>query len=116
MTLADGWFQLELSDGATLEAPGIYEWSIEGVGTYIGKFRRKSRPIRHYHRNVKRLLDGLPYRLSNPDGFRHIHRELANAVTAGKVIVLTILENPDPAELNERERQLIRQRGTLNRS
>ncbi|HEY1604500.1 MAG TPA: hypothetical protein VGF77_02770 [Allosphingosinicella sp.] len=115
MTLHDDWFTLRLLDGATLDEPGLYQWHIEGVGSYVGKFKRKSRPLRHYHRNVRRLLAGLPYRANNPDGFRQIHRELADAVKAGKAIVLTIVENPDLAELNRRERELIREIGTLNR-
>lgn len=110
------WFTLEVVDGATLDAPGIYEWTIEGGGRYIGKFTRKSRPLRHYHRNVIRLITGHPYRLNKPDGFRLIHRELAKAATAGRDITLTILENPAPTNLVRRERELIKERGTLNRS
>jgi len=107
--------QIELNDvrvlvvlnGATLDAPGIYTWSIEGVGVYVGKFTRKSRPLREYNKNVRNLLTGRSYRKGNPDGFRRIHRALADALQNGNQIFLHITENCDPAELNERERKAI---------
>lgn len=110
-----GWFEIEVEPGATLDRPGIYEWRIEGVGSYIGKFGSKSRPLNHYRRNVARLLDGRPYRKSKPDAFRHIHHALAAAVTAGTPVTLKILENPSATDINRRELELIALRGALNR-
>jgi len=71
-------------------------------------------PLREYARNVTRLLNEEPYRPADPDGFRHIHRELAAAYLKGQPITLTIRENVNPSLLNARERQLIAERGALN--
>lgn len=112
--LPPGWYAYVVAEGACEDVPGIYEWRIEGIGTYIGKFKRIRRPTREYGCNVVRLLNERPYRKGSPLGFRRIHRELAQAVRVGWLITLTILENPPVADLNRREAQLIRERGTLN--
>ena len=112
--LPAAWFTCVIAAGVACTKPGIYQWTIEGVGTYIGKFGRIRRPTKEYGRNVARLLAGLPYRLGKPDQFRAIHHALADAVRAGRVITLTILENAEPDEINRRERDLIAERGTLN--
>jgi hypothetical protein len=78
--LSEGWFGVTIAEGADKARPGLYEWHIDGVGSYIGKYQRIRRPLKEYERNLARLLSGLPYRKSKPDGFRRIHRELAEAV------------------------------------
>jgi len=104
-----------IPDGVTLDLPGIYEWAITypdgSVRRYVGKYTRRSRPTREYRANVERLLDGRPYRKASPAGFRLVHRELAQAAEEGRAIVLTILENAAPEDLNRREQELIRERG-----
>lgn len=46
-----------------------------------------------------------PYRKGKPDGFREIHRELANTVKAKRPITLMLLENqPEKADRNRRKR------------
>ena len=94
--------------------PGLYEWQIEGVGSYIGKYKRISRPLKHYARNIKNLLRGKAYQKGKPSRFRRIHHELADAVRSGKAIRLIILENRSPADINQREQEQIAERGTLN--
>jgi hypothetical protein len=101
-------------NGVNLDFPGIYEWYIEGCGSYIGKYKRKHRPLKEYARNVQNILNGSYYRRSKPDGFRRIHRELARAHLEGRLIRLIILENVEPLRINERERELIAERGALN--
>ena len=96
------------------DRPGLYEWRIEGAGSYIGQYRWISRPRRSYGLNVARLLNDLPYRKSKPTGFRRIHRELASALMEGRRIELIFLENGDRPALSDRERDLIRERGSLN--
>jgi hypothetical protein len=55
------------------------------------------------------------YRKGNPNGFRRVHLALCSAVQDERKIVLRILENVEPARLQERETELIRQmRPTLN--
>ena len=100
--------------GVDIDRPGLYEWRIEGTGSYIGQYRWISRPRREYGLNVARLINGLPYRKGNLDGFRRIHRELAAALMEGRRIELVILENGERPALNDRERELIRERGNLN--
>ena len=87
VTLPQDWYIYVVNDGVNVDQPGLYEWAIEGVGTYIGKYKRIRRPTKEYARNVVRLLNNKPYRVGNPNGFRRIHRELnvhtANAVKSG---------------------------------
>ncbi|MCP9482717.1 hypothetical protein NNA36_12170 [Shimia sp. CNT1-13L.2] len=101
----------------SISEPGIYSWEIEGRGVYVGKYTRKSRPLSEYNKNVRNLLNGKPYRRSKPDGFREIHRALAEAVTLERTIILKLVENCPSELLNERERHWIAQiaRGDLNR-
>jgi hypothetical protein len=112
--LHDGWYSFETARGADCSRPGLYEWHIDGRGSYIGKYTHISRPTKEYGRNVRRLLNGQHYRKGKPDRFRRIHRELVDAVRGGRRIRLIILENPPDHEINRRERQLIEERGNLN--
>lgn len=87
---------VEIPEGVTLDKPGIYEWAITyadgSIRRYVGKYTRQNRPMREYHANVKRILDGRPYRKAAPTGFRGVHRELAEATREERAIVLTILK------------------------
>lgn len=112
--LPANWCNMSLVDGVSVEKPGIYEWSVEGAGFYIGKYKRITRPTKEYARNVSNFLNGKAYRPAKPAGYRRIHRELAKAHTDGRKISLTILENVDPANLSAREAELIRKKGNLN--
>ena len=115
ITLPSSWYHLVVRDGVDQGQPGIYEWHIEGVGSYIGKYGRIRRPTREYGRNVTRLLNRRPYRRANPTGFRRIHYELADAHTRRRKITLIILENvPLLIDRNRREQELISDRGALN--
>ncbi len=93
---------------AKCNLPGIYRFTIDGLGVYVGRFTNASRPLREYSRNVEKLLEGRPYRPKNHDGFRHVHRVLHQAVMEGRSITLEIVENVDPKMLNERERYWIK--------
>lgn len=114
MSLTAGWYKLVIPDGVDPDMPGIYEWEIAGVGRYIGKYTHRSRPFSEYERNVLKIINGLPYRPSKPDRFRSIHRALHLAHQSGRAIKLTIVENCTPENLTSRERELIKERGTLN--
>ena len=85
----------ETPQGVTLDKPGIYEWAITypdgSIRRYVGKYTRRSRPMREYHANVERILDQRPYRKASPEGFRRVHRELAAAASEGRTVVLTIM-------------------------
>lgn len=108
------WYTCEISAGVDINLPGIYEWRIEGVGSYIGRYTRSSRPFKEYERNVLKLMNGKPYRPAKPDKFRAIHRALFAAHLERRQITLIILENCSPSELNDREAVHIRDRGVLN--
>jgi hypothetical protein len=87
------------SEGVDLKSPLIYMWEIrdhrgEVIGRYVGKAKGGDRrPRRHYKRNVDKLLQGLPYRRGNPDGYRRVHRALADATRAAHNIVVTYVRN-----------------------
>jgi len=70
------WFELVVLPGVDRNRPGLYEWIIEGVGSYIGKYTHFSRPYREYDRNVQKILTGRPYRPRKPEGFRRSIRSL----------------------------------------
>jgi len=112
--LTPDWYEYVLIEGVNESLPGIYQWTIDGRGNYIGKYKRIRRPLKEYGRNVRKILSGKDYRPSKPDGFRRIHRELAQALREGRRITLTILENVAQPRINERERELISERGALN--
>ena len=99
--------KLIILDKVDLDRPGIYAWKLENIGVYIGKYTRKSRPLREYDKNVRRLLNSQPYRPKKPDGFRRVHHALAKAVQEKTKIELHILENCTPDQHNNREQHLI---------
>ena len=108
------WYTEMIFPGVDPDKRGLYEWRIEGVGSYIGQYRWHARPRRQYGTNVARLLGRLPYRRSNPEGFRRIHWALAAAVVGRRIIDLRFVENAERPELNTREQALIAERGCLN--
>jgi hypothetical protein len=114
-SLPDKWFEYSVVEGVDEGKPGIYYWLIEGGDSYIGKYSSIDRPTKHYGRIVERSINLKPYRKSNPEGFRRVHIALRKAVEEERRIELRILKNADPAEINARERELIRElRPTLN--
>jgi hypothetical protein len=112
--LPPDWYEYEVKKGVDTSKPGLYEWEIEEVGSYIGKYKRITRPTKEYPRNINNLLLGRGYRKKKPDGFRRIHRALAEAHIKKRKIKLIILENAQEPEINHRERELIAERGALN--
>ena len=116
--LPEDWFDLDVPDGVDPSKPGIYIWEIEGAGKYVGKYTRIDRPMKQYGRNVRRIMNELPYHdKSKPAGFRHIHRELEKAHREGRKITFHTSENvSDPKARHARETELIGEYGNLNRS
>jgi hypothetical protein len=111
-TMKSDWYLIIRDDGSD-GLPGIYDWRIHhSDGTqscYIGRFTDASR-FKSYERNVHRLLNDLPYRPSNPTGFRKVHRYLLAAVRNGLRVELRIVENCPTDRLNEREQHWIARR------
>jgi hypothetical protein len=114
VTLPEDWYAFVHVEGVDPDKHGIYEWKIQGRGSYIGKYTVFRRRRRQYRRNISNLLAGRPYRKGNPDRFRRIHRELKDAHLNGLLITLVLLENVDPADIYRREEELIAERGALN--
>src|SRR5579871_614079 len=106
----EAWFHFSLAEGARDDRPGIYEWRIDGVGCYIGKYSSISRPKRAYAQIVSRIEKKLAYRKGKPNGFRRIHLALADAKRAGRRVEVCILENVEPEKLNACEQAWIKRR------
>jgi hypothetical protein len=95
-------------EGADLGGAGIYLWSAEGQ-TYVGKATRLGSRLKEYLRNIEKIERGKPYRKSNPDGFRAVHRHLAQARAKGAILEWSLLEScPNSEELLFRERHWIK--------
>lgn len=97
----------------------IYMWEIhsnagELLGRYIGKAKAGAkRPRTHYYRNVMNILAGKAYRKGNPEGYRKIHKALADAHLSGNTITLTFLCNvPAEENINEVEQRYIKAYGS----
>lgn len=113
-TIPGTWYRLSILEGVNTSRPGIYEWRIEGAGSYIGRYSFSSRAFGDYARHVRDQHRGGIYKPSNPDGWRRIHRELYAAVLDGREIELIFVENCSLDQLNARERVHRMDRGTLN--
>lgn len=111
----DDWVTFDLPPDADLAGSGIYLWTI-GTASYVGKAKHISSRRWEYMNNVRKIEAGLPYRKGRPDGFRAVHRALAEAKSAGQTIVWKLLERCEPGPvLLERERHWIAVlRPTLN--
>lgn len=112
-------FRFEVN-GVDPARPLIYRWLIvdeagDRIACYVGKSKNGAkRPMRDYERNVRRLMAGRPYRKGKPDGFREIHRLMAEAVRQKQTIVLTLLRNVPPDEdINVAEQELRREHGAM---
>ena len=105
----------ELPHTLRVDLPLIYMWEIHDkdgklLGRYVGKAKSGAkRPLTHYSRNVANILARKPYRKANPDGYRRIHRALADAQCHGNSITLQFLCNVLPGEtIDEVEQRHIR--------
>ena len=102
--LPTGWYNEIVVPGVCDMKPGIYRWQIHGAGVYIGRYTKISRPRHEYRRNVERIINGCRSHHSNGK-FRCVHKALASAWRKKHRIVLTILANAEPCELNQMEKE-----------
>ena len=114
MALDEGWYRLVIPEGVDPSLPGIYQWDIDGIGTYVGRYTHSTRPLIEYEANVLKIIDGRPYRPKKPNSFRAVHTALHMGHVSGRQITLTILENCPLHQLDDREKELVKERGSLN--
>jgi hypothetical protein len=110
MKLREGWFQLAIDPSLNMDAAGVHQWSIEGVGVYIGKAKVLSTRLRAYPRNVIAMMEGRPWHGNPLKEYRKIHKALCKAHDNGTVVTVTVLEICDPSVRAEREGHWIRVR------
>lgn len=105
--LREGWCRTSQFEIARNSA-GIYEWRIDGVGIYVGKSKNLRSRFREYKNNLRKLINKLPYRKNNPDGFRNVHQALFKAYQNHTAIKFSILEFCHPDRLNVCEQATIK--------
>jgi len=108
--LREGWYVREIEETLDLDLSGIYEWRIEGVGVYVGKAKRLKSRLRAYPNNVRRMLQGLPWRKNSSRPHRPVHSALQDAHEAQTNVVVRVLEVCLPDVLHDREQYWIRLR------
>lgn len=97
-----------IETGISPEKPGIYMWELNGVIRYVGKYKRKNRPLHEYARNVERIALGKSYHIEGRN-FRRVHYALHKAVLEKENIRLIFFENIDDNSLRLiRESELIK--------
>lgn len=103
-------------NGVDQAKPLIYAWEIRDLADslryrYVGQSELGAeRPLKRYARNVANLLTGRPYSRAKPDGFRVVHRRLAEAVKLRWPITLLLIRNVGPDEnIFDVEAQYIRE-------
>ncbi len=101
---------LEIKGSVDPKQPLIYLWEIlnqdgEVYCHYVGKASKGAdRPRKDYCNNVNKLLQGGYYRKGKPEGFRPIHRHMADAVQLSHTIQLSFLCNVAAGEdINAKE-------------
>lgn len=101
------WWTLDIPEHIDPAQPGIYEWRIADQSLYIGKSSRLSSRLREYPNNVRKLVNEAPYRKGKATAYREVHHELRRAHDSGIAVTVTILENCERCDLDERERHWI---------
>lgn len=97
------WYIREVPPEIDLNAPGIYEWRIEGLGLYVGKALKLADRIRAYPNNVRRMIEGLHWHGNPNRQYRLIHQALKEAHDLERVVRVTVLENCLREERRHRE-------------
>jgi len=101
--MTDQWFEIEVSEGCSLDHPGIYLWYIGDKPIYAGQSVRLRGRISDYRRNVHKRQDGRKYHIPGRD-FRKVHERLFEAKQVGHAIKVVVVENCRREEINARER------------
>ncbi|MXP15814.1 hypothetical protein GRI44_13755 [Altererythrobacter confluentis] len=102
-----GWWALDVASHIDLALSGIYEWRIGEHSLYVGKSKRLRQRINEYPNNIRKMLVGAPYRRGKQTAYRNIHHELRRAHDDLMDVTVSILENCETSQLNEREQHWI---------
>jgi hypothetical protein len=105
--LREDWYRREIDPSTNLDAAGVYQWSIEGVGVYVGKAKKLRTRLSAYPRNVLAMLEGRSWHGDATKDYRQIHHKLRAAYETGKVVMVTVLETCEPEVRANRERHWI---------
>lgn len=87
---------------------GVYQWSIEGIGVYVGRAKVLRDHLSADPRNVLTMREGRPRHGNPAREYRGIHKALGVAYDAGTSVTVTVLEICDPSVLAERKTVLAR--------
>ena len=115
MTYRQDYYARAIGEEFNLKGPGIYEWRVEGVGTYVGKATKLSSRIRAYPNNVRKLVQSLPWHGNPLRNYRRIHEALREAHDKQLKVTVSVLENCSLDLLIDREKfWLAQRRGEMN--
>jgi hypothetical protein len=110
LTLRDNWYHRTEDPSINMDAAGVYQWTIEGRGVYVGKAKVLRKRLPAYPRNVLAMLQGRHWHGNPAKKYRAIHEALREACDLGKSVTVTVLENCDASVRAQRERHWIKLR------
>ena len=101
--LRDNWYYQNVDISIDLASAGINQWSVEGVGIYVGKAKVLKKRILDYPRNVRTMIEGKSWHGDPTRDYRDIHYALRQAHDAELPVSVMILETCDASVRSLRE-------------
>lgn len=109
-------FEVVNLENLDTKKPIIYMWTIHDkndslIGVYVGKSKDGAeRPLKRYKANVKKMVEGKPYKKKYPDRFRQVHHALKNAMQNEHLIKLHFIHSVAIDEnINDEEQRCIKE-------
>ncbi|CAN5770802.1 hypothetical protein BH10ACI4_BH10ACI4_39000 [soil metagenome] len=116
VVLKSPWYTYVVAEGVDVRKPGIYVWTIEGRGSYVGRYKSIARPTREYADTLRKMLQEDRRRKATPGTYRRIHHELKSAYEEMRPITLTIRANANASDSVRIERELVAEYTALSQS
>ncbi len=116
VVLKSPWYAYVVGEGVDVRKPGIYVWTIEGRGSYVGRYKSIARPTREYADTLRKMLQEDRRRKGGQGVYRRIHLELKSAYEEMRPITLTIRANANAVESERLERELVAEYSAMNQS
>ena len=116
VALKSPWYTYIVGEGVDVRRPGIYVWTIEGRGSYVGRYKSIARPTREYADTLRKMLQEDRRRKATPGTYRRIHYELKSAYEEMRPITLTIRVNASASDSERIERELVAEYSAVNQS